>query len=181
VTRTRPLDILEGVATWKIDQLPSSSAGFPPGWYEKTAGERRADSQVTVKDFRRIHLVLVGDFVQVHGTCCECHHCILGTITILPQDPDVFDLICPHCKMTFCRVGNTEQRSPDKLAIHCICGAGSHSNDLIFCEGCETWQHSSCYYDGGLPPRHQCRNSAGRRAELPVEVESSYQPLSHPL
>ena len=170
-TQTRGVAGEEGIDIWKIDQLPPPSVALPPGGHTKAGTARRPDLPVTVRDFRRIHLVLVGNSIRVNGICRQCHHCILGTINLHPQDPDIFDLICPHCEIVFCRVGDKEQPRPGPIVIKCVCEVDSHTDDLIFCEGCETWQHSSCYYDGGCPGRHQCRSCVKRFTELAAEAE----------
>jgi hypothetical protein len=172
VTQSRGVPGKEGIAIWKIDQLPPPSAVLPPDWHEKARAARTPDLQVTVKDFRRVHLVLIGDSIGVNGICRTCHHCILGTINLHPQDPNVFDLICPHCETIFCRVGDEEYPKPADIVIKCVCEVESHTNDLILCEICETWQHSSCYYDSGYPTRHQCRNCVKRAPEVAAEAES---------
>jgi hypothetical protein len=113
-------------------------------------------STVSVKDFSRIHLIFVGQDVQVRGTCNQCHHCIFEKIIRRYGDPFVFDLLCPMCDVAFCRVGDTEQEIPASIVVKCICQQERETEDLIFCESCETWQHSSCYYDGIQTATHQC-------------------------
>ena len=123
VTQTQGVAGAEGIAIWKIDQLPPSSMALPLGWHEKAGAAQRPDSQVTIRDFPRIQLMLIGDSIGVNGICRQCHHCILGTINLHPQDPDVFDLICPYCKSRFCCVGDRElpnQANPGLLVIKVV-------------------------------------------------------------
>uniref|UniRef100_A0A093VD80 Serine/threonine-protein phosphatase n=2 Tax=Talaromyces marneffei PM1 TaxID=1077442 RepID=A0A093VD80_TALMA len=43
------------------------------------------------------------------------------------------------------------------LEIKCICAFDDHDGDIIFCESCETYQHTECYYhDQNVPHEHFC-------------------------
>lgn len=48
-----------------------------------------------------------------------------------------------------------EEEEP--YTIKCICAFEDDDGNTVFCEGCETWQHIECYYEGNAVPEvHNC-------------------------
>ncbi|RJE18150.1 hypothetical protein PHISCL_09517 [Aspergillus sclerotialis] len=63
-----------------------------------------------------------------------------------------------------------EEEEP--YTIKCICAFEDDDGNTVFCEGCETWQHIECYYEGNAVPEvHNCvdcepRHLDGEKATL---------------
>jgi hypothetical protein len=60
----------------------------------------------------------------------------------------------------------------EPYTIKCICAFEDDDGNTVFCEGCETWQHIECYYEGNAVPEvHNCadcepRHLDGQKATL---------------
>lgn len=69
----------------------------------------------------------------------------------------------------------SDSAAPDEeepYTIKCICAFEDDDGNTVFCEGCETWQHIECYYEGSAVPEvHNCvdcepRHLDGEKATL---------------
>lgn len=63
----------------------------------------------------------------------------------------------------------SDSAAPDEeepYTIKCICTFEDDDGNTVFCEGCETWQHIECYYEGqAVPEVHNCVDCEPRRLD----------------
>lgn len=58
----------------------------------------------------------------------------------------------------------------EPYTIKCICGFPEDDGYTVFCEGCETWQHTECYYSQKkVPDVHNCTDCEPR----PIDTRSA--------
>lgn len=63
----------------------------------------------------------------------------------------------PFYKAASLQAPNNERGDePEDYTIKCICGFEDDDGNTVYCETCDTWQHTECYYinkDGTVPPK----------------------------
>ena len=68
----------------------------------------------------------------------------------------------------------------EEYTIKCICGFEDDDENTVYCEGCDTWQHTQCYYfnENGLVPAwvlssvdHFCAECKPRSLDIRAAIE----------